>query len=136
VNTREKLPETRKGIRRKFKIQRPDKVCLKCETPLPSNGPLKMWVTINTFPDGRPGEIFIKADKEGSLAGGSLDAAAISVSMALQHGVPFEDLMRKWVGLRFEPSGVTSDKDYPFVSSPLDYIARWALDRFGKKEAA
>lgn len=117
---RVRLPELRTGATRKFKI--------------PSM-PLKMWVTINTYPDGRPGEIFIKADKSGSLASGALDAVAIALSMAWQHGVPFEATMEKFVGFRFEPNGITGDEAYPIVASALDYIARWALDKFGQKDA-
>jgi hypothetical protein len=53
--------------------------------------------------------------------------------MALQYGAPFEDVMRKWVGLRFEPSGATGNPEFPFVASPLDYAVKWALARFGGK---
>jgi len=159
---RQRLPELRTGSTRKFHIPRPEKasraderalivawlrrspdsvVCSKladaieqCVHGKPIPQPLKMWVTINTYPDGRPGEIFIKADKSGSLASGALDAVAIALSMAWQHGVPFEATMEKFVGFRFEPNGITGDATYPIVASALDYIARWALDRFGKKE--
>lgn len=157
---RRRLPELRQGFTRKVHIPRPEKASRADERALvvrwlgkqgaegvkfaeqiatrahggPKPEPLKMWVTINTFPDGRPGEIFIKADKSGSLASGALDAVAIALSMAWQHGVPFEDTMKKFVGMRFEPNGITGDEAYPIVASALDYIARWALDKFGKKE--
>jgi hypothetical protein len=158
---RVRLPELRTGLTRKFKIPRPEKASRADERARivawlsrqnseaaalaariaqrehggsPQGQPLKMWVTINTYPDGRPGEIFIKADKSGSLASGALDAVAIALSMAWQHGVPFESTMEKFVGFRFEPNGITGDEAYPIVASALDYIARWALDKFGKKE--
>lgn len=158
---RERLPELRTGLTRKFKIPRPEKasraderaqivawlsqqggdaaalaarIAQRAHGSSPQGQPLKMWVTINTYSDGRPGEIFIKADKTGSLASGALDAVAIALSMAWQHGVPFEATMEKFVGFRFEPNGITGDEAYPIVASALDYIARWALDRFGKKE--
>lgn len=136
---RRRLPDVRAGFTRKFHIRRPEKASRADERSLiakwlrkqgaegerlaaqivakvhgsPEAEPLKIWATISTFPDGRPGEIFIKADKTGSLASGALDAVAIALSMAWQHGVPFETTMQKFVGMRFE---------------------RWALDRFGKKE--
>jgi hypothetical protein len=132
MNEREKLPQTRKGVTRKFKIGRAPETCPLCKKEI-LRSPLKLWVQINTYPDGRPGEMFIKADNHATI-GGALDAAAIAVSMALQHGVPFEDLMQKWIGLRFEPSGITGDREFPFVASALDYIAKWALKRFGEKE--
>jgi len=158
---RRRLPELRTGATRKLHIPRPEKASRaderalivawlrrqgqgalagdlanaieRCEHGKAAPQPLKMWVTINTYPDGRPGEIFIKADKSGSLASGALDAVAIALSMAWQHGVPFEATMEKFVGFRFEPNGLTGDGTYPIVASALDYIARWALDRFGKK---
>ena len=158
---REKLPETRRGTTRKFKIPRGEKasradersrivtwlrqqgpeaaalaerIAAKEHGTVPAD-PLKMWVTINTYKDGRPGEIFIKADKTGTLTSGALDAVAVALSMAWQHGVSFEATMGKLHGMKFEPSGLTGDARYPMVASPLDYIARWALDKFGKKEA-
>jgi hypothetical protein len=131
MNKRERLPDIRKGATRKFKILRSPRVCNLCHKEVVRT-PLKMWVTINTFADGRPAEMFIKADYKSTLAG-ALDAAAIAVSMALQYGTPFEALMEKWVGLRFEPAGMTGDKEFPIVASPLDYIAKWALKRFGKE---
>jgi ribonucleoside-diphosphate reductase alpha chain len=125
LHTRKRLPGLRFGRRRKFRIPRPGN----------EDGDFEMFVTINVYPDtGHPGEMFIDADYEGTFARGALDAAAICASMAWQNGVPFEDVMRKLVGLRFDPMGVTGDPEYPIVTSPLDYAARWALDRFGKKE--
>jgi hypothetical protein len=157
---RRRLPELRTGATRKFKIPRPEKasrvderaaivawlqrqgseaavlavrIAQRAYGDPPQGQPLKMWVTINTYPDGRPGEIFIKADKSGSLASGAFDAVAIALSMAWQHGVSFEATMEKFIGFRFEPNGITGDEAYPIVASALDYIARWALDRFGAK---
>lgn len=135
MTDREKLPDLRAGKRTTLRINRPEKVCPHCEKVLQPAEPLKLYVTINTYDDGRPGEMFIKIDNhESGLALGALDAAAIAVSLALQNGVPFETLMAKWVGLRFEPAGATGNSEFPLVASALDYIARWALARFGKKE--
>jgi hypothetical protein len=136
MTTRERLPDLRAGKRNTLRINRPAKECPHCKAELAPAKPLKLYVTVNTYPDGRPGEMFIKIDNhESGLALGALDAAAIAVSMALQNGVPFEDLMRKWIGLRFDPSGATGNPEFPLVASALDYIARWALARYGKKES-
>ena len=135
MTSRKKLPDVRPGKRITLRIPRPAKECPYCKKELQPAKPLKLYVTVNCYANGRPGEIFIKIDNhESGLASGALDAAAIAASMALQYGAPFEDVMRKWVGLRFEPSGVTGNPEFPFVASPLDYAARWALARFGKKE--
>jgi ribonucleoside-diphosphate reductase alpha chain len=119
---RERLPETRESVTRKFKIARPGH----------RNGELRMYVTVGLYPDGRPGELFIHSDRTGSFASGALDAVAMCMSIALQHGVPFEPLVEKLRGMRFEPQGMTGDPKYAIVTSPLDYVARWLLDRFGK----
>lgn len=120
---RERLPDTRDSVTRKFEIARPGH----------RNGDLSMYVTVGLYPDGRPGEIFIHSDRTGSFASGALDAVAMCMSIALQHGVPFEPLVGKLKGMRFEPQGMTGDPRYAIVTSPLDYVARWLLDRFGKK---
>jgi ribonucleoside-diphosphate reductase alpha chain len=75
---RERLPDLRNSITRRFHIPRSDN----------QHGDLKMWVTVGLYPDGRPGEIFITADSAGSMARGALDAVAMMVSLALQYGVP------------------------------------------------
>jgi ribonucleoside-diphosphate reductase alpha chain len=125
MSERKKLPPERTGTTFEIRIPRPGH----------RNGDLEMWVTINFFPDtGRPGEIFIKSDRSGSMASGALDAVAMSLSIAWQYGVPFEQSIGKFVNMRFEPEGVTGDPEFPFVTSPLDYIARLALARFGRKD--
>jgi ribonucleoside-diphosphate reductase alpha chain len=117
---RKKLPRERTGTTFEIKIPRPGH----------RNGDLEMWVTINLFPDtGRPAEIFIKSDRSGSM-----DAVAMSLSIAWQYGVPFEQSMGKFVNMRFEPEGMTGNPEFPIVTSPLDYIARLALARFGRKD--
>lgn len=120
ASVRERLPDTRKSITRKFSIQRPND----------PEGPLEMYVTVGMYPDGRPAEIFLKADKAGSFAAGTLDAVGMALSVAWQHGVPFQPLVEKLRDLRFDPQGMTGDKEFPIVSSALDYVARWLLARF------
>lgn len=121
---RKKLPEERTGSTFEIKIPRPGH----------RNGDLKMWVTVNVYPDtGLPGEIFIKSDRSGSLASGALDAVAMSLSIAWQYGVPVEQTLSKFVNMRFEPEGCTGNPNFPIVTSPLDYIARMVLARYGNK---
>jgi len=50
--------------------------------------------------------------------------------MGLQYGVPLKVLVDKLVNTRFEPSGITSNPNIRFVSSVLDYLARWLGGRF------
>jgi hypothetical protein len=64
---RERLPETRDSVTRKFKIARPGH----------RNGDLKMYVAAELYPDGRSGKIFISSDHTSSLASGALDLIGI-----------------------------------------------------------
>lgn len=122
VAARRRLGESRTGTTRRFEI------------PIPDEEPLKIYVTVNTYDDQTPGEVFVRAAKVGTLAHGALDALAIVISIALQHGVPVEAITSKLVGMRFEPSGMTGDKYYPTAHSIVDLIARWLRDQFGPKD--
>jgi ribonucleoside-diphosphate reductase alpha chain len=53
-----------------------------------------------------------------------MDAFAIAVSLGLQYGVPLEAFSKKFVNMRFEPSGLTNDPDIRFASSIVDYVFR------------
>jgi len=45
--------------------------------------------------------------------------------MALQYGVPLVTLVDKFRYARFEPAGMTSNRDIPFAKSLIDYIFCW-----------
>ncbi|MGH3847857.1 MAG: vitamin B12-dependent ribonucleotide reductase, partial [Pseudonocardiaceae bacterium] len=87
------------------------------------------YLTANPNDDGTLGEIFIKFGKQGSTLGGLFDAVGISVSIGLQSGVPLETFVSKYINMRFEPFGMTDDRDLTTVTSVLDYVfRRLALD--------
>jgi ribonucleoside-diphosphate reductase alpha chain len=88
------------------------------------------YITVGMYEDGRPGEIFIKMSKEGSTLSGVMDGLALTVSLGLQYGVPLKVFVDKLLNTRFEPSGITANPNIRFVSSVLDYIARWLGGRF------
>ncbi len=88
------------------------------------------YITVGMYPDGRPGEIFIKMSKEGSTLSGVMDGLALTVSLGLQYGVPLKVFVDKLVNTRFEPSGISANPNIRFVSSVLDYLARWLGGRF------
>jgi ribonucleoside-diphosphate reductase alpha chain len=69
----------------------------------------KGYLTVGLYPNGQPGEIFIQMSKEGSTIGGLMDTVATLTSIALQYGVPLEQLVRKFAYQRFEPSGFTGN---------------------------
>jgi ribonucleoside-diphosphate reductase alpha chain len=88
------------------------------------------YITVGLYPDGQPGEIFLKMAKEGSTISGLMDSFATTVSVALQYGVPMHDLVHKFAHVRFEPSGFTSNPEIPIAKSIIDYIFRWLGSRF------
>jgi ribonucleoside-diphosphate reductase alpha chain len=104
---RERLPRTRNA--KTFAFQVAD-----CEG----------YFIVGEYPDGRPGELFMKVSKQGSTLAGIMDALAIAVSVGLQHGVPLETYVAKYTGTRFEPAGMTDDPDVRIASSLLDFVFR------------
>ncbi len=114
---RERLPDERKALTHHFLV-----------------GGHDGYVTVGLYPDGRPGEIFFRVTKEGSTVNGLMDSLGISMSMALQHGVPLKDLVRKLAHLRFEPAGATNNPKIRFAKSIPDYVARWLAAEFLTEE--
>jgi ribonucleoside-diphosphate reductase alpha chain len=83
------------------------------------------YVTVGLYPDGTPGEVFIRMAKEGSTIAGIMDSFATSISYCLQYGVPLKFLVAKFGHVRFEPMGWTGNSQIPFAKSIPDYIFRW-----------
>ena len=83
------------------------------------------YLTVGLYEDGQPGELFITMAKEGSTIGGLMDSLGTAISVALQYGVPVESLVNKFTHQRFEPAGMTHNRDIPFAKSLVDYIFRW-----------
>jgi ribonucleoside-diphosphate reductase alpha chain len=110
---REKMPIERASVTHKFSV-----------------GGHEGYITAGMYEDGRPGEIFIKMSKEGSTLSGIMDGLALTISLGLQYGVPLKVFVDKLLNTRFEPSGITANPNIRFVSSVLDYIARWLGGRF------
>jgi len=110
---RHKLKEERMSITHKFNI-----------------GGHEGYIIVGLYPNGEPGEIFIKMAKEGSTVSGLMDSFALATSIALQHGVPLKLLCEKFAHTRFEPSGWSSNPDIGYAKSIMDYIFRWLQMRF------
>ena len=62
------------------------------------------YLTVGLYPNGQPGEIFIRMAKEGSTIAGLMECFGTVVSVSLQHGVPLRVLCDKLSHTRFEPS--------------------------------
>jgi len=110
---REKMPYERASVTHKFSVSGHEG-----------------YITVGMYDDGRPGEVFIKMAKEGSTLSGVMDGLALTISLGLQYGVPLKVFVDKLLNTRFEPSGITANPNIRFVSSVLDYIARWLGGRF------
>jgi ribonucleoside-diphosphate reductase alpha chain len=114
---RRRLPDTRNSITHKFTIEGHEG-----------------YITVGTYEDGAPGEIFITMAKEGSTISGMMDAFATSISLTLQYGVPLKDLVNKFGHMRFEPAGMTQNREIPVAQSVVDYVFRWLGSQFLDEE--
>lgn len=73
----------------------------------------KFYVTVNFYDDSAlPGEVFVNIAKEGSDVAGFVNAWAITLSVALQYGVPWERLRDKYLWSRF---GINASDDCPSI---------------------
>ncbi|HEX3822248.1 MAG TPA: vitamin B12-dependent ribonucleotide reductase [Candidatus Sulfotelmatobacter sp.] len=112
-SVRHKLQEERASITHKFKV-----------------GDHEGYITVGLYPNGDPGELFVKMAKEGSTVSGLMDSFALAVSLALQHGVPLKVFCEKFAHTRFEPSGWSGNAEIGYAKSIMDYIFRWMQMRF------
>lgn len=117
---REKLPDERPGNVHKFTIFH-----------MTENGlqELDGYIRTGLYPDGRLGEIFLTIGKPGDEHGWA-DCLCTIISVALQYGVPMEELFKKLKGQRFIPYGGTSNKEISMCSSVIDYVAQFILSRY------
>lgn len=94
------------------------------------SGGYKAFIVVGVFEDGTPGEVFFHIAKEGSPLSGMLDNFAVAISMLLQRGAPLGELVEKFAGTRFEPSGRTNNPDIRDATSITDYLFRWLGRKF------
>ena len=111
--SRERFQDTRQSLTHKFQV-----------------GGQEGYITVGLYPDGRPGEVFIKIAKHGSTISGLVDTIAVLTSLALQYGVPLDTLVRKFAFTRFEPSGWTGNPEIANAKSIVDYVFRWLGTEF------
>ena|SRR6185295_11934731 len=98
------------------------------ETIKATIGGQNVYITYSRFADGRIGEVFCAVNKSGSAFRGLLDGLAITISIALQYGVPLEVMTSALKNISFEPNGAVDGN--PLVercTSIMDYLVR-ALD--------
>ncbi|MDQ2660171.1 MAG: vitamin B12-dependent ribonucleotide reductase, partial [Verrucomicrobiota bacterium] len=82
---RHRMPDTRMSLTHRFEIAGHEG-----------------YITVGLFEDGMPGELFVTMSKEGSTIGGLMDTVGTLTSIALQYGVPLDNLVKKFAYQRFE----------------------------------
>ena len=112
AHEREPLPDTRRSVTHKAIIDS-------------DQGPVSLFMTAGFYEDGRLGEVFVQAGKQGSTVRGLLDDFARLLSYALQYGVPLADLAEKFRGANYPPQGATRTEAIPVCTSLTDYVVRW-----------
>lgn len=105
---RKRLPERRRSWTQKVRIE---------------NQPL--YVTFGEYEDGRLGELFIDASKQGTMFRGVLDALARCISLALQCGATAEEVVHTLRGMNFPPNGPILGSQVAVEASSLaDWLAQ------------
>ena len=118
---RHRLPDERAAVTHHFSI-----------------GGNEAYLTVGLYPNGQPGEVFIRMAKAGSTISGLMECLGAVTSVSLQHGVPLKVLCNKLSHTRFEPSGWTGSAELGYAKSVMDYIFRWMEMRFlsGKRQVS
>ena len=111
----------RHGLTRKLHIDSPD-------------GGLSLYVTLTRLEDGRPWDLLLTANRQGSIERGLLHALGVTASLYLQNGGTLDKLVEKWQGVTFEPLGFTGNPQVPSVKSIVDYLARWLDSQRGERD--
>lgn len=110
---RERLPHRRRSVTQKVKIADVNGV------------PQTFYLSCGYYDDGRLGEIFLEAHKEGTFARGVLSTLARVVSIALQCGAEPAALAGAMRHMNFPPSGpVEGTPTTEHCTSVADWIAQ------------
>lgn len=122
---RSRLPATRLGLTHRAVIHSSD------------HKRIKFFITVNFYPDGREGEIFVTCDASGCTFDGFSDSWSTGISMLLQHGEPTESIIRKFAYSEFEPKGMSEHREIKYAKSIVDYVMRWiTTEDFAHKKQA
>ena len=115
---RRPMPERRRGTTHKVKISGQN-----------------LFLRTGEYVNGDLGEIFIDMYKEGSTLRSLLNCFAISVSVGLQHGVPLDEYIEKFMFTRFEPAGFVIHSKIKTSTSILDTVFRLLAMEYTQGEA-
>jgi ribonucleoside-diphosphate reductase alpha chain len=94
----------------------------------------KGYITMNNYPDGTLGEVFMKLGRSGSTMSGLLNSFTQLLSISLQYGVPVEKIVGSFAHTKFEPAGMTDNPQIRFADSLIDYLAKLLDQRYSSGE--
>lgn len=93
------------------------------------------YLSFGEYPDGRLGEVWIEAHRENTFTRGVLGALARVVSIALQHGVPVDDVVEALRPLNYPPNGeVKGSSTVVGCKSVTNWIAQEISAAYGSLE--
>lgn len=89
---------------------------------------LKLYVTLSFYEDGRLGEIYVSAGRQGSLVKGLLDSISTTISKMLQYGVSAKDIAQMYRGQKYEPSGFVYGHPYIKMADSISDLISKIID--------
>ncbi|MDF2878463.1 MAG: ribonucleoside-diphosphate reductase, adenosylcobalamin-dependent, partial [Clostridia bacterium] len=89
---------------------------------------LKLYITVSFYEDGKLGELYVSAGRQGSLVKGLLDSLSTTVSEMLQYGVPARDIASMYRGQKFEPSGFVYGHPYIKMADSISDLISKIID--------
>ena len=85
------------------------------------------YLTVGLYPNGQPGEIFIRMAKAGSTIAGLMECFGTVVSVSLQHGVPLKVLCDKLSHTRLSlPAGRATRRSGTRSRSWTTFFVGWS----------
>lgn len=118
---RKRLPDTRQSITHKVEITDP------------GAGTFDLYIILGLYPNGKPGELFLKMGKVGSTVQGLMDVVGVLSSLLLQHGANVDAVCNKLTSTAFMPAGVTDNPDIPTCTSVADYVFKWVQREYSAR---
>jgi hypothetical protein len=127
-----RMNKTLTGVTHKAVVWSQPRVC-ECGK-VQHDGREKFFITLN-FEAGKPREMFLHMDEDGSTLDGMANCVGILVSLLLKHGVDLKEIAQRLSWQRFDPQGRTENKadELRVCTSVVDYALRWSLSESDKQ---
>ena len=94
-----------------------------------------VYLHVDEYEDGSPGEIWINMPKVGEVLQHMLNQFAATVSLNLQFGVPLDVLVDQFVYVRFGPDGIVEGHaSIKICTSVVDFVSRYLGVTYLKRE--